>query len=263
MAARSLEQIINELNTSSQPQIQSIRNRKQGLAGELQADEQALAGQQNRAFTQITDGARRRGLGFSGIPLGEQAQYASDVYLPALTRARNDFRNRELSLEEAIQGIYSGNSRQAQSLYQAELDRAEQIRQYNENMAFQREQAARAARASAASQGAPAWLQALLGGSGQSQATANDADARYKAWLASQKGLKVTTAPQQLSVTGNSSRFGSGGVRLQGGGVASFGSGGLSLQGNRSTSGLTLPTVKKKSGLSVISSPNQSRVTVR
>jgi hypothetical protein len=261
MAARTLEQIINELNTSSQPQIDSMRNRKQGLAGELQADEQALAGQQNRAFTQITDGARRRGLGFSGIPLGEQAQYASDVYLPSLTRARNDFRNRELSLEDAIQGVFSNNRSQGQSIYQAEQDRAEQIRQYNENMAFQREQAARAARA-AAGNGAPAWLQALLGGS-QSQATADDADARYKAWLASQKGLKVTTAPQQLSVTGNSSRFGSGGVRLQGGGVASFGSGGLSLQGNRSTSGLTLPTVKKKSGLSVISSPNQSRVTVR
>jgi hypothetical protein len=244
MAARTLEQIINELNTSSQPQIDSMRNRKQGLAGELQADEQALAGQQNRAFTQITDGARRRGLGFSGIPLGEQAQYASDVYLPSLTRARNDFRNRELSLEDAIQGVFSNNRSQGQSIYQAEQDRAEQIRQYNENMAFQREQAARAARA-AAGNGAPAWLQALLGGS-QSQATADDADARYRAWLASQRGLKVNTNYAPVVSSGKNGKLQGSGVRLQGG-TPSLQGGGIRLQGKGATT-QRLNTAPRQSG---------------
>lgn len=233
MAVRTLDQIINELNASSAPQIESIRNRKQGLAGELQADEQALKGQQNRAFGDILTGARRRGLGFSGIPLGEQAEYASDVYLPALTRSRNDFRNRELSLEEAIQGIYSGNRNQAQTLRQGELDRAEQIRQYNESLAFQREQAARSAAAARAASATPSWVSALFGNQGgQTQSTpAVDPDARYKKWLSSQ--LRVSNTPTRTLQSGSGVRLQGSSPRLQGSSPRLQG-GGMSLQGNRS-----------------------------
>lgn len=146
MAARTLDQIISELNSASQPTVDLIKRRKAEIPGQLEADEQQLEARQTRAFDGILRGARRRGLGFSGIPLSEQADYTATEFLPALARARSASRDRELSLEQSLVDLYRNNDLRGRDIFQAEQDRAEQQRQFN----LQLEESRRQARAVAA-----------------------------------------------------------------------------------------------------------------
>lgn len=138
--ARTYDQIVAELAPGYAPQVTNLQNQKGLVSGQVAADIQAAQANQTKAYEDIVSGARRRGLGFSGIPLGEQAQYASTVFAPEVLRARNAGRQRELSLEEAILGIGERQATAAQSLYQQELDRQFQAEQAR----LAREEAARA-----------------------------------------------------------------------------------------------------------------------
>lgn len=164
MQPRSLQQVLSELDSVYNPQIDSIRQKQAMLPGQVQAEEQGLQAKQQTAFGDILSGARRRGLGFSGIPLGEQARYTADNYLPALARLKQSAREQAKSLEDAILGINERRQAQGQSIYQFEQQAAEQRRQFDEQMRAQREQAARAA--AAASSFAPSLG---MGGGGGSQ----------------------------------------------------------------------------------------------
>lgn len=148
--ARSLDQIIGEIRGIYDPQIESVRQRQAAIPGQIQAEEQGLQAKQQRAFGDILSGARRRGLGFSGIPLGEQAQYTATEYLPALARLRQSGQEQARSLEDAILGINERMQNQALALRQYEQQRYDTWLQQQAEMAFQREQAEKAARAAAA-----------------------------------------------------------------------------------------------------------------
>ena len=147
MASRSLEQILSELDSVYNPQIESIRQKQSSIPGQLQSEEQGLQAKQTQAYSDIVDGARRRGLGFSGIPLGEQAKYSATEYMPALARLRQSAKEQATSLEDAILGIQERRMTQGQSIFENERAFAEQQRQFNEQMAAQRQQAAAAASA--------------------------------------------------------------------------------------------------------------------
>lgn len=178
MKPRSLNQIIAELNPTYKPQIQSLKERQSLIPGQIEAEEKGLEAKQQKAFGDILGGARRRGLGFSGIPLGEQAQYTATEFLPALARLRQSGREQQMSLQDAILGISERRNTLAQQLRQGEIDRAEQRRQFNENLKFQREQAAqqlaesRAARAASSGGGFSPSL-GMLGGGGGGGASAS------------------------------------------------------------------------------------------
>jgi hypothetical protein len=126
MAARTLQQIISELNPTFQPQVQSLEQRAQLIPGQIKAEEQGLQAKQGEAFGSIVDGARRRGLGFSGIPLGEQAKYTATEYLPALARLRQSGQERAYSLQDAILGINERRDTLGQQIYGQEQDREAQ-----------------------------------------------------------------------------------------------------------------------------------------
>jgi hypothetical protein len=113
----------------------------------VNAEEQGLQAKQTQAYGEIVDGARRRGLGFSGIPLGEQAKYNSTEYMPALARLKQSARDNAMSLEEAILGINERRTTQAQSMFENERTFAEQQRQFNASLEEQRRQSAAAAKA--------------------------------------------------------------------------------------------------------------------
>lgn len=166
------DQIYAELGAQYNPQEELVRKRQTELPGMVAAEEKGLEAKQGQAFDDITAGAQRRGLGFSGIPLGEQAKYTSTEYLPALARLKQSARDQATSLEEVLLGIRERRGTQARQLDQQQQDRAEQQRQFNENLAFQREQAAAQQRASASSAGGLGGdaLAALLGGGGQTPA---------------------------------------------------------------------------------------------
>lgn len=167
MAARTLSQIVAELDPTYTPQIESIRQRQAAIPGQIEAEEKGLQAKQENAFGDILGGARRRGLGFSGIPLAEQAKYTATEYLPALARLRQSGNEQRMSLEDAILGIQERRNTLAQQVYQQEQDRAWQREQFERQMEESRRQAAAAARASSFS---PSF--GAIGGGAPTQAAA-------------------------------------------------------------------------------------------
>lgn len=149
MQPRSLESILAGLDSTYNPQIDAVRARQAEIPNQVAAEEQGLQARQQTAFGDILNGARRRGTGvaFGGIPLAEQSRYTADNYLPALARLKQSGREQAMSLEDAILGIQERRRTQGQSIYEGERNFAEQQRQFNEQLAFNRQQAARQAAA--------------------------------------------------------------------------------------------------------------------
>jgi hypothetical protein len=200
--ARTLDQVLAELSPQFDPQINSVRQRQAEIPGMIQAEEAGLGAKQEQAFGNILGGARQRGLGFSGIPLGEQAKYTATEYMPALARLRQSGREQAMSLEDAILGIQERRGSLAQQLRQGDLDRDEQQRQFDQNMAFQREQANRAAAASRAASAKPSYRPTGGGGGGgggggQARVIQNGADFQFR-----NAGGAPITAAQYAQATG-------------------------------------------------------------
>jgi hypothetical protein len=145
---KTYQQIYDELGSVYNPQVDLVRQRQNAIPGQMAAEEQGLQAKQTQAYGDIVDGARRRGLGFSGIPLQEQAKYSATEYMPALARLHQSGQEQATSLEEAILGIQEKRSQQAQGNYQYETTLAENRRQFDEQQAMARSEAARQAAAS-------------------------------------------------------------------------------------------------------------------
>jgi len=144
MQPRTLQQILSELAPAFDPQVANIQQRQSLIPQQIKAEEQGLQAKQGQAFDSILGGARRRGLGFSGIPLGEQAKYTATEYLPALARLRQTGREQAMSLEDAILGIRERQRGQAMGIYQTEQDRAFQREMQERQLAEQRRASAAA-----------------------------------------------------------------------------------------------------------------------
>ena len=123
--ARTLDQIIAELNPTYQPQVQSIQTQMGQIPGQIQTAETALGAKQQSAFGDILSGARRRGTGiaFGGIPLSEQAKYTATEYMPALANLRTAGTQQATSMQDAINAINERRDTAAQNIYQTEQDR--------------------------------------------------------------------------------------------------------------------------------------------
>lgn len=142
--ARTLDQVLAELGTTYDPQIASVRQRQELLPQQVADEEKQLIAKQGQAFDTILGGARQRGLGFSGIPLAEQAKYTSTEFLPALARSKQQAREQAMSLEDVILGIQERRRTQGQSIFEGERNFEEQQRQFNEQLKMS-QQAAKAA----------------------------------------------------------------------------------------------------------------------
>lgn len=166
--ARAFDQIQAELDNYYAPSVNIIQKQLETIPQATEAAIQQADAKKDLAFDQITNAARRRGMGFSGIPLDEQAVYASTEYAPAIARVKGDAENRRSGLLEAIYGINRDKLTRAQSIYDNELQRdlqekqyQEGVRQFNERMALEKQSAARQAAASA-----PSDIGAYFGGGG-------------------------------------------------------------------------------------------------
>ncbi len=157
MQPRSLQQVLTELDSVYNPQIDNLRTRQAGLPGQMQAEEQGLKAQESDYFDNtIMADARRRGVGFGGIPQGERARYGATQFLPALARLKQQSKDQAMSLEDAILGIQERRNTQGQSIYEGERNFGEQQRQFNAQQQMAREQMAASQRAaSVAAQGYP------------------------------------------------------------------------------------------------------------
>lgn len=142
--AKALDQILAEIDAGYNPQRQSIQARLDALPAQADSEIAGLKATQEQAFTDILGGARDRGMGFSGVPLAEQSRYTASQFLPAVARVRQSQNESKQSLFDALNNINLDQRKYATSLYQQELDRDEQIRQYNETLAESKRQAAAA-----------------------------------------------------------------------------------------------------------------------
>lgn len=127
MQPRTLDQIIAELQPSYQPSIEFLRQRQAEIPRTVEADIQAAQGAQTQAYEDILTGARRRGLGFAGIPLGEQARYASQVFAPEVLRARTRGTEAARDLEGTILGLQAEMRNAAIARRQREQDIATEL----------------------------------------------------------------------------------------------------------------------------------------
>ena len=188
MATKTLSQINQELGSIYDPYAKNIQAKQALIPEQIKSEEAGLGAKQTQAYDEILGGARRRGLGFAGIPLGEQAKYNATEYMPALARLRQSGREQSMSLEEALLNLSRDRATQARGIFDADRNYdlanrqfSESQRQFNEQM---RESArARAASAASAAQGS-SWMSALGGGSSGQQAKAPGANdkAAESAW---------------------------------------------------------------------------------
>jgi hypothetical protein len=159
--ARTLDQILAELDPVYTPQVNNIRQRQALIPGQIADEEKGLDAKKTSAFDSILGGARQRGLGFSGIPLAEQAKYTSTDYLPALARLRTQGREQAMSLEDAILGINERKQTTAMGQRQYEQSRYDQYQAEQRRLEAEKEAQRRAAAASA---GSGNMLASLFGG---------------------------------------------------------------------------------------------------
>lgn len=143
--ARSFNDILAEVKAKSDPQRKIVLNQISSLPSQQKTEETSLAAKKDKAFDDIIGGARQRGLGFSGIPLGEQAEYAATEYAPAVANLKTSFGERRSTLESALADIGSQNYATAQDIFDRDRTFAESQRQFNENLRLQQQQARQAA----------------------------------------------------------------------------------------------------------------------
>lgn len=153
MQPRTLDAILSELSPIYEPQVSSIRTRQGLIPGQIKEEEKGLQAQQGQAFDEILGGARRRGLGFSGIPLGEQAKYTATNFLPAMAKLRQTGREQAMSLEDAILGINERKQTAAMGMRQYEQQRYDQYQEQLRREEEARRLQAEAQRAAAAQRG--------------------------------------------------------------------------------------------------------------
>lgn len=215
MAVRTLDQILGELGSVYDPQINSIRTQQAALPGQQASEEAGLQAKQTQAFDDILGGARRRGMGFSGIPLSEQAKYTSTEFLPAIARLRTATKQQATSLEDMINQINERRTTTALGLRQQDVDNDLRERQFQAQLA----EAAEARRIASAGSGggfSPSYGGASLGGGNKPAASAQmqqRADKGFNfqfngrgisaAAYAQAKGIPFRTLLQQMANAGD------------------------------------------------------------
>lgn len=119
--ATPLAQILQQISASYQPQKDVINQQVAKLDPQMQAEQKGLDAAKTDAFQQITDQSNRRGLLFSGIPLGEQAQYTGANYLPAVANLHSKYAQQKFNLQNALAQIDASAYKDAYGLYNQQL----------------------------------------------------------------------------------------------------------------------------------------------
>ncbi len=160
--AQNIEDIIRELDAGYNPSRQLIQQKIDSLPSQADAQIKGLEATQGKAFEDITAGARARGIGFSGIPLADQAKYTATDFLPAVARVRTSQNDTQSSLLGALNDINLDQRKTAFSV------RAGQ--EANDLEGAKMAAAERASRAASAAGGSGSLASLFGGGRGQQPA---------------------------------------------------------------------------------------------
>lgn len=134
----------------------AVQTQLDAAPAQQDAELSGLDARLSQANENILASARGRGLGFSGIPVAEQAKYAATDYAPAVANLKGKYVTQKNTLLEALNDLGRNQMTQGQSILQAEQQQDlareqlnEQRRQFDLQMAEQKKAAARAAAAGA------------------------------------------------------------------------------------------------------------------
>jgi hypothetical protein len=173
---------MSELGSVYDPQRQLVKQQQEAIDPAMQAQEAGLMAAKTDAFQSINEGANRRGLFYSGVPLAEQAKYTGSTFLPAVANLRSKYQQQRFNLQDALNQIQKEQSSQAYGIRQKELDTEEQRRQFDAQLAAQR---------SAAGGGGGGFSPSFGGGAG------GGAGASYRATPKQGGGFAFTDADGQ------------------------------------------------------------------
>jgi hypothetical protein len=141
--ARTFDQILSDVTAQSDPQRKVILNQIADLPNQEAAAVAGAGAAKDQAYQDILSGARQRGLGFSGIPLAEQAKYDANTYAPAIANLKSTYAGQRGSLESALAGVGANDYTTANNIFNADRTFDEGVRQFNENLAVQKQAASR------------------------------------------------------------------------------------------------------------------------
>ncbi len=178
--ARSVDQIVAELNSAYQPQLDQYNQQIAALPAQYQAQQQGLDVAKQNAFTDIGNMASAKGMSYSGVPIAEQSRYVGEKYLPAMAQLQQQQNQQKFGLTTAMNTLYQQRMTQAQALQQQELDREEQARQAEANRQAQL-QAAQMQAAAAARSYSSGGGRSSSGGGGRTDWVAAIQQARARA----------------------------------------------------------------------------------
>lgn len=172
------------LNPGYDPSRQLIQQQQAALPAQFDAQQQGLKAQADQANQDILSSAQNRGLGFSGIPVAEQAKYNATTFMPAVANLKGKMIDSQTNLADQLNTLNRNQLTQAQGILSNQQALDEKQREFDQNLAFQREQlAAQKAQAAAA-------LGALGGGGGGSAPSAPTGNPFGGAPSMSQRGDK-------------------------------------------------------------------------
>jgi len=141
----TFDQIYSELGNVYNPSANLYQQQIDAIPTQTAAAVSQADAKKDLAYEQITNSARQRGMGFSGIPIAEQAKYNATEYAPAIANLKSNAEANRVSLLEAMNSLNRDRRTQAQSIYDNNMSRdlaerqfQESIRQFNEQLAAQR-----------------------------------------------------------------------------------------------------------------------------
>lgn len=163
-----LSQEYASLNPVYDPQRTLIQKQITDLPTSADAAKSALEQARINAFRDITSTAQGRGVYFSGFTPSEMARYTGEKYLPALAGITSEQNAAKTKLESALATINAQQSSEATSNLQKILDREQQQRQFEQELAASQAKAAKTAYAAEVKQAAtPAGHKVKQGSQGQ------------------------------------------------------------------------------------------------
>lgn len=187
--ASTIEQIMAELDRTAgyAKDREILQTRLNALPGQAEAEISGLDAKKNVAFDSILQGARGRGVGFSGIPIEEQAKYSATDYMPAIARVKTAQNEQTTGILGTLNSLSRDQRTQAQGMFESQREFDERKRQFDQQMAEQRAARAaseRAARIAASAAGAGDFLG---GGGGGGPAPGGPAPAAAKSATMTQR----------------------------------------------------------------------------
>jgi hypothetical protein len=214
--AREIQQIMQELETAYAPQRQAVQERMNQLPGFYEAQRGGVETARTNAYQDITRQANARGMVYSGAPIQEQQRYTGERYLPALAQLSGQEGEQRFGLQQALNQLGERQLTYAQQIRTKEQELDEARRQFDAQLAAQREAEARAAKA-AARAGAGGISLGGLGGGGQKAGPAPSVRQVYDQSVQQLEGLlKGRNAPSyEQAVDTMVSKFGGQGISPQ------------------------------------------------